>query len=109
MRYMRADQHEDKRALARINEINVIATLAKSSNKPLYVKAIKDGWPKVYNLDTEKLVGFTMQGVKAACERLREKGILECERSAAPKRRTKGTPHYWVKGDLDTLYLIGER
>jgi hypothetical protein len=103
------DSSEDKKLIARMNEINVIATLAKSGNAPMYVSAIKNAWPEIRDVNTNELLKVTKQGVKAACQRLVEEDILDHEDKSAPKRRTKGTPHYWIMKNLDNLYRIDEK
>ena len=108
MRRMKAEPKEDKKSVARLNEILVLTTLARSGNDPMYVSRIKKYWPIVHDLDDDEVVGFTKQGIKAACERLVEYGILKKKDRPAPKR-TGGTPHYWIKKDLDTLFKIDEK
>jgi hypothetical protein len=105
---MVASRNEDNKVVARLNEIMVLTTLARSGNDPLYVSKIKTKWPIVHNLNDDEMAGFTKQGIKSACERLVEYGILMVTEKPAPKR-TGGTPHYWIKRDLDTLFRIEER
>lgn len=99
---------DDPRAGAFLNEVKAVVTLARNNNDPSYVARIVDLPPQLSSIRGGN-VEATKPGIKSACERLTEVGILRSEVRSAPKRGKKGTPHYSIVPNLDTFLKIHDR
>ena len=99
---------DDPRAGAFLNEVKAVVTLARNNNDPSYVARIVELPPQLSSIRGGN-VEATKPGIKSACERLIEAGILRSEVRSAPKRGKKGTPHYSIVPNLDTFFQIHNR
>ena len=96
---------KDRRGLVWLNEIGVLRVLAYNKNAPLYAGKIASVSPDIWGISRGDLKMFTRPGVKAACQRLVERGILEEAPSKTPNK-SEPTSHYRIVPDLEVFSLI---
>ncbi len=96
---------KDRRGLVWLNEIGVLRALAHNKNIPMYVGKIASSSPAIWSISKDKPKMFTRPGVKAACQRLVERGILEEMSGKTPNKSTE-TPHYQIIPDLEVFTMI---
>jgi hypothetical protein len=96
---------KDRRGLVWLNEIGVLRVLAYNKNDPLYPGKIASIYPDIRGISRVDLKMFTRPGVKAACQRLVERGILE-ETPGITPNKSEPTSHYRIVPDLEVFSLI---